>query len=255
MEKDHTLAGDYMGRFRISLHLARRNKALWLGISAGFTLLYYTVLLLAPMIKFQQWPNYVTTYNWLENTGRIIASTPSWADRLTIIKDEWLFEIGYMNHDFGIGISQWSLFVAPAKILEIMAFGAFLGVLFLIIRSIGEVSCSKRHLWAAQATGGVGAGLVALTSISLSWVVCCATPSWVVGLAMMGLGVSTSLWLEPIGWWLHMAGFGLLLSALYVAAGYLPDIDKNVDAHPDSPSPLLWDRLARGESSHDKTRT
>ncbi|WP_308366362.1 MULTISPECIES: hypothetical protein [unclassified Microbulbifer] len=226
MEKNHALAGDYMRRFRISLRLARRNKALCLGAGAGLTLLYYIVLLSAPMIKFQQWPNYVTTYDWLENVGRIIASTPSWSDRLVIINDEWLFEIGYMNYDFGIGISQWSLFVAPIKVLEIMIFGALLGVLFLIVRSIGEASCSKRNLWAAKATGGVGAGLVALTSISLSWVVCCATPSWVVGLAMMGLGVSTSLWLEPIGWWLHMAGLGLLLSALYVAAGYLPDIDK-----------------------------
>jgi hypothetical protein len=173
MEKSRALAGDYMKRFRISLHLARRNKALCLGTGAGFMLLYYMMLISAPMIKFQQWPNYITTYDWLENTGRIIASTPSWSDRLVIINDEWLFEIGYMNYDFGIGISQWSLFVAPAKVLEIMIFGALLGVLFLIIRSIGEASCSRRNLWAAKASGGVGAGLVALTSISLSWVVCC----------------------------------------------------------------------------------
>lgn len=226
MEKDHTLVGDDMDRFRASLHLARRNKGRWLGISAGFPLLYYIVLISAPMIKFQQWPNYVTTYSWLENTNRVIASTPSWSDRLMIIKDEWLFEIGYMNYDFGIGISQWSLFVAPVKLLTVVVFGALLSLLILVIRSIGEGSCSRRDLWKTKATGGAGAGLITLTSISLSWVVCCATPSWVVGLAMMGLGVSTSLWLEPIGWWLHMAGFGLLLSALYVAAGYLPDIDK-----------------------------
>jgi len=61
-----------------------------------------------------------------------------------------------------------------------------------------------------------GAALVAMTNVTLAWVVCCATPSWVVGLAILGLGVSSSLWLEQFGWWIEYAGFALLLASLYV---------------------------------------
>jgi hypothetical protein len=35
---------------------------------------------------------------------------------------------------------------------------------------------------------------------------------------MMGLGVSTSLWLEPMGVWVNLLGFGVLLIAILSAA-------------------------------------
>ena len=70
---------------------------------------------------------------------------------------------------------------------------------------------------ALSALGG-GTLLVAMTNVTLSWVVCCATPSWVVGLAMLGLGVSTSLALESLGLGLSIAGFVLLLSATFLLA-------------------------------------
>ena len=48
--------------------------------------------------------------------------------------------------------------------------------------------------------------------------VCCATPSWVVGLAMLGLGVSTSLALETMGPILSGLGFGTLtLTIVFLA--------------------------------------
>jgi hypothetical protein len=73
---------------------------------------------------------------------------------------------------------------------------------------------------------------VALTSITMSWVVCCATPTWVVGLAIMGLGVSTSLWLEPLGTWLSYAGFAALLVGVFVAAGPASVYDNRVPRRP-----------------------
>ena len=58
-----------------------------------------------------------------------------------------------------------------------------------------------------------------MTNVTLAWVVCCATPNWVVGLAILGLGVSSSLWLEQFGWWIEYAGFVLLLASLYLLSG------------------------------------
>ena len=60
--------------------------------------------------------------------------------------------------------------------------------------------------------------MVAMTNATMSWVVCCAAPSWVVGLAMLGLGVSTSLALESMGPVLSIGGFSLLIAALITLA-------------------------------------
>lgn len=133
-----------------------------------------------------------------------------------IIAEEWVLEIGFMNYDFGIGISEWSLFLAPAKMAVVMGLGALLATHVILFRAQPRV-CDLP--WLANTSTGFGATCVALTSITMSWVVCCATPTWVVGLAIMGLGVSTSLWLEPMGAWLSYAGFAALLAGLFIAAG------------------------------------
>ena len=49
------------------------------------------------------------------------------------------------------------------------------------------------------------------------------------GLAMMGLGVSTSLWLEPVGIWVNIIGYLILLLAMYIAASRAT-ADTEVDA-------------------------
>lgn len=190
-------------------------------IVVGFTASYYVGLLLAVMIKFGQIPNYVDSYDWLGNVRHIIASTPSVKDQLVIIKEEWLFEIGYMNYEFGMGISEWSLFILPMKVLEMIFLSALLATFFLLL-SDRRRTCAK-PLWRLSAlAGGLGSGCVALTSITLSWIVCCSTPTWVVGLAMMGLGVSTSLWLEPIGTWVNVFGFLAMMSSVLFLAGGTP---------------------------------
>jgi hypothetical protein len=63
----------------------------------------------------------------------------------------------------------------------------------------------------------------------MSWVVCCATPTWVVGLAMLGLGVSTSLSIEPVGFWFNAFGFILMVVALYMVSNN--ELDDDNDGH------------------------
>lgn len=207
-----------MDRIALIASAIRRHRGWWWGITLGVTVGYYLALLAGLIAKFRHLPNYVKGYDWVSNVITIIVSTPSLKDALAIIADEWMLEIGFMNYDFGIGISEWSLFLAPAKMLVFMALGALLATHYILLRGDNRV-CSTIAIRAASTSSGIGAACVALTSITLSWVVCCATPTWVVGLAIMGLGVSTSLWLEPLGAWLSCAGFAALLMGLWMAAG------------------------------------
>lgn len=210
-----------LARLNIVLGVVRDNLVVWFAITLSVTFIYYALLVLAPIIRFGQWPNYINTYDWFSNVQRIVSSTPSWRDTLLIIKDEWVLELGYMNFDFGIGLSQWSVFVAPVKVLGILALGALLATLYLLLNRRHAV-CARGAARRSRVAGGVGAGFIGLASVTLSWVVCCSTPTWVVGLAMMGLGVSTSLWLEPLGLWVNLLGFSLLLTAIFMASARRP---------------------------------
>lgn len=173
--------------------------------------------LVALVVRFGNLPNYATLYDWPGNVATIVASTPSVRDMLPIIAGEWLVEIGYMNYDYGLGISEWAFTLIPLSMLAVAFTGALLGTLLAVWRETR--SCPREVRAGSAAAGGLGATFVALTSLTMSWVVCCATPSWVVGLAMMGLGVSTSLWLQPIGGWVALTGFALIALAILWAAG------------------------------------
>ena len=172
-----------------------------------FALLFQVFMMLALIVRFQAFPNYVTFYDWIGNVSWIIQSTPSWSDVLPIVWEEWLIEIGKMNYDYGSGISEWSLNVVPSRLLVLVVLGAMISWCLALVR---RDSCSTGTSVTLRATTGLGAVLVAMTNATMSWVVCCATPSWVVGLAMLGLGVSTSLALETLGPALSGLGFGVL---------------------------------------------
>jgi hypothetical protein len=189
-------------------------KALLLW-GALFAMLYQVLMFFALIVRFQAFPNYVTFYDWPGNVLHIIRSTPSVKDMLGIIREEWLIEIGRMNYDYGTGISEWSLNVIPSRLAVLFVLGAMIGLALSLLRSN---QCSTAASASLKATTGVGAVLVALTNATMSWVVCCATPSWVVGLAMLGLGTSTSLALERSGPALSVMGFSLLTGLiLYLA--------------------------------------
>ena len=190
-----------------------------------FALLFQLFMLLALVFRFQGFPNYTTFYNWPGNVVTIIRSTPSWMDIWPIISQEWLVEIGRMNYDYGIGISEWSLNVVPYRLLVLTVMGALVALCLRLSKidscqvtgHDGTSNGAVQHSGAIAALGG-GTLLVAMTNATMSWVVCCATPSWVVGLAMLGLGVSTSLALESMGLGLSLGGFSLLLLATLLLA-------------------------------------
>lgn len=193
----------------------RRN---WRGMVLHgliFAVLFQVFMMAALILRFQAFPNYITGYDWIGNVAWIIQSTPSWADIGPIIWEEWLLEIGKMNYDYGTGISEWSLNVVPSRLLVLFVLGAMVSLCLALTRPEVCATGTSRPL---RATTGLGAVLVAMTNATMSWVVCCATPSWVVGLAMLGLGVSTSLALETMGPILTGTGFGLLLAMIFFLA-------------------------------------
>lgn len=195
--------------------LARR--ALWLLTTVGFVLAYYGGLLLSLVIRFGEAPNYVTLHDYAHNVLVIIRSTPSIRDMVPIILDEWLLEVGYINHDYGHGIAEWSMEIIPAKLFIVLALGALVATNMLLARQ-SPPSCARGMRYCGVAAMGLGASLVGFTSITAMWVVCCAAPTWAVGLALLGVGVSTAFGLEPFGTTITLAGFTVLLGATYLLA-------------------------------------
>ena len=190
-----------------------------------FALLFQLFMLLALVFRFQGLPNYTTFYNWPGSVVTIIQSTPSWKDIWLIISEEWLVEIGHMNYDYGIGISEWSLNIVPYRLLVLTMMGVLVALCLRLSKSntcqvTGQEEYGSSAVQRGGAIAALGGGtlLVAMTNATMSWVVCCATPSWVVGLAMLGLGVSTSLALESMGFGLSLSGFSLLLIAAFLLA-------------------------------------
>ena len=147
--------------------------------------LFQLFMLVALIVRFQALPNYVTGYDWIGNVIHIIRSTPSLSDMGPIIWEEWLIEIGRMNYDYGTGISEWSLNVIPSRLLVLAVLGAMMTLCMGLLRA---ETCSAQVSGALKATTGAGAVLVAITNATMSWVVCCATPTWVAGLRCWGLG-------------------------------------------------------------------
>lgn len=190
----------------------RRQRRLVLAFAIGFPIGFYLFLLALMSLRFGNLPNYVTPYDWIGNVSRIVASTGSVADMFRIARDEWLLEIGFMNYDYGLGVSEWSLLIIPHALIYMMFVGALVGLNFALIADQPILS------WQAAARCGLltsfGALCASLMGITLFWVVCHSSPTWVVSLAILGAEISTSLALEPIG--PVISGFGvamLLLSA------------------------------------------
>lgn len=197
--------------------IAERPR-LWLAITFGFPVAYYLLMLVTLMIRFQAVPNYFQFFDWFGNVAEIIRSTPSFHDMLPIIDQEWLFETGHMNYDYGNGISEWSLYIVPPKVLAVIALGAGMATM-INLTLYNRRACDSATLKGAGATGGLGATMVGLTNVTLSWVVCCSTPNWVAGLAILGMGVSTSFFLEPFGPFLEWGGYLIMLMSIFVLAG------------------------------------
>jgi hypothetical protein len=199
--------------------LARKGP--WLLITLGFVAAYYTGLVLSVVIRFGSLPNYATLHDYVHNIVVIVRSTPSIRDMLPIILDEWLLEVGYINHDYGHGISEWSVEIIPSKFFIVLALGALVATNIRLLMRVPR-SCPRAISYSGLAATGLGATLVGFTSITMMWVVCCAAPSWAVGLAMLGVGVSTAFGLQPFGACITLAGFLVLFGAAWLLAQGAP---------------------------------
>ncbi|MBX2880344.1 MAG: hypothetical protein KTR32_10455 [Granulosicoccus sp.] len=186
-----------------------------LACGIAFALLGQVLQLILLVLRFGELPNYLINYDWAASVVTIVQSTPSLKDMLPIIFEEWWIEIGFMNYDYGNGISEWSLNVIPSRLVIMCVLGAMLATLVLLRRN---KACHAFDSPATLTGAGVGTLLIFATSVAMSWVVCCATPSWVVGLAMLGLSVSVSLALEDLGPTLFYSGFALLTVAILLTS-------------------------------------
>jgi hypothetical protein len=199
-------------------HAIAGRWTLWAGIALGFVVAYNLMLLVALIVRFGDLPNYATVYDYPDNVLRIIASTPSALDAVEIIRDEWLLEIGFMNYSFGNGISEWSLTILPAKLVVLLAVGSLLATAIVLALPARDGSCAVASGGKAIGAASGGAALVGFSSATLSWVVCCAAPTWVVSLAMLGMSASLALWLRPFGDVITASGFALLAAAVVILA-------------------------------------
>lgn len=195
----------------------RPRRGRWLLMALATPAIYYAGLLVALVVRFGSWPNYAVAYDWPGNVARIFRSTPSLADAVSIAQEEWLLEVGYMNMSFGRGISEWSLTLLPPKMALMLVAGLLAATAWALLAE-RRAACAAGADAAPIAALGLDSGLVALTGVTMSWVVCCATPSWIVGLAMLGVGVATANWLEPAGSYLALTGFSLLAAGVAVLA-------------------------------------
>ena len=195
---------------RLTISLIRRNWLLFLLISIGFPLFYYLVLLLLTMWRFGEIPNYVEVYNIFHVYKQIFDGTPSLTDALVILKDEAWIETGYKNPEY-YGVATWSYMLIPPKMLLVLLMGMLLGLFAVLTVSSRKMACQLKSEKKLVAAAGLGSTFVCLTSATLTWVVCCATPSWVVALSMLGMSSSLALWLEPMGKVMTMLGIGIML--------------------------------------------
>jgi hypothetical protein len=194
-----------------------RQRGLLLAFAVGFTIAFYVVLLGLLAVRFGHLPNYAFGFNWPKNVMHIIASTNSIADMVPIILNEWALEIGYMNYDYGRGVSEWSLAIIPHKVAMVALIGVLVGINFILLCEQEQAGTMLRQSLQSIRTGlmtALGALCASLTCITLYWVVCHSGPTWVVSLAILGIDVSTAYSLEPIGPAVSLFGVALLAASI-----------------------------------------
>lgn len=188
-----------------------RHWQRWLAISAGFVVLYYAGLLLFTVLRFREVPNYVELYDVLGSYRQILHGTPAWSDAWPILLDEAWLETGFKDPHY-YGVATWSYVLIPPKMLVVLLAGALLATVLVLAARSRDAACPVSK--APYAAAALGSAFIGLTGATLTWVVCCATPSWVVALTMLGMSTSLALWLDPLGGALTASGLLLLAGAI-----------------------------------------
>ena len=191
----------------------RAHLRLWLALTVGLFALSQLSQLALLMWRFQALPNYLTVHDWFGNLARIVRMTPSVTDMISIMLDEWLIEIGSMSFVYGRGIAEWSFVVMPAKAAFLLVIALLLATTMVLLRAVHQTCPLSARLSAAFGAAG-GALMAGLASMTITWVVCCAAPTWIVGLAVLGVSVATAFALQPFGGWLSLVGIVLLVGTV-----------------------------------------
>jgi hypothetical protein len=157
-----------------------------------------------------------------------------------IINDEWLIELGALNYQYGHGIAEWSLAIIPSHVAVALLLSALVAINILLLRRSREI-CPFAERGAGATVTGIGALFVGTANITMTWAACCSTPSWVVGLSLLGVETSSAFVLLPYGDALSGGGFAVLaVSTVWQAWRCIPRSPRKKLAIP--PQPLLQDR-------------
>jgi hypothetical protein len=198
----------------------RRSRLAVISCALGFPIVFYLALLCVLVVQYGHLPNYFTVYDWIANVLRIIHATRSVTDIVSIVANEWLLEVGYMDYGYGRGVAEWSLAIIPHKLVIMSLAGALIGLnVALLFDRQAKRSVSQQCVQACRAgfltsLGGFCAGL---TSVTVFSVACCAAPSWAGSLTVLGVETSLAFALEPFGLMASLMGLAALaVSALWM---------------------------------------
>ncbi len=190
----------------------RARPVLWAVYALGFAAAYHALLLAAMVLRFGHAPNFIMVYDVFDAYRLTFAGTPSLRDAFGIaIGEPWL-DVGFISPQWNMAV--WSLMILPPQFALICVTGCLLAT-FGVLHAARNARCSRTST-GSTLTAIVGAGLAGMANATLFWVVCCATPTWIVGLAMLGVSVSVAFMLEPIGPLLSAGGVALLVGAIFV---------------------------------------
>ena len=185
----------------------RSRLKLWLAIALGSVVAYHALLLVAMVLRFGHAPNFVKVYDVVESYRLTFVGTPSLRDALAIAAAEPWVDIGFLSPQWKI--AEWSLMILPPQFLIVTLVGCLVATYCVVTLAARDAPCHYSNPTTVL-SAGFGAALAAMANATLFWVVCCATPTWIVGLAMLGISVSLAFLLEPIGPFLTVGGIVLL---------------------------------------------
>ncbi len=190
----------------------KQHRKLWWALTGASFALYYVVLLVALIVRFGALPNYVVVYELGHNYAQILRHTPALSDALQIMTDEPWLEIGYRDAAY-FNIAEWSFMLMPLHVLATIIAACLLATAWVLAVALPP-QCRSRSYRSYLSAAGAGAGLLGVANATLTWVVCCATPSWVVLLSMLGISTGIAQFVEPLGPGLIAAGFLLCVGAI-----------------------------------------
>jgi hypothetical protein len=190
----------------------RAYPLLWIAVALGFVVAYHALLLATMVVRFGHAPNFITVYDVLESYRLTFTGTPSLRDALVIALGEPWLDVGFLSPQWKI--AEWSLMILPPQFLLVSLVGCLIATYAVVRRATLNLPCPPLATPGSVLAVTLGTGLAGIANATLFWVVCCATPTWIVGLAMLGVSVSVAFLLEPLGPFLSAAGIGLLVWAI-----------------------------------------